>query len=93
MRICSLIFFRSSTKGKTHPNTDESIDRLLRTIDAKATSPPWGMAALAFKLWDDQFQKFFSWSTHSSGSYKELYYFVKKQIEDENNLTWTLVLL
>jgi len=56
--ICSLLFFRSKTKGTTHPNTDDRIDQLLRIIDAKATSPLWGMAALSFKLWDDQFQKF-----------------------------------
>ncbi|MDN3551000.1 phage exclusion protein Lit family protein [Mucilaginibacter aquaedulcis] len=85
--LCSLLFLRRTAKGTTHPNTDDRINNLLTIIQPDEASPLWGIAALAFKLWDDQFQKFFSWSTHNLGSYKELYFFVKRQIEDDNKMS------
>jgi hypothetical protein len=85
--LCSLLFLRSTTKSTTHPNADDRIDNLLTLVQPGDNDPMWGIAALAFRLWDDQFQKFFDWSLNNLGSYKDLYYFVKRQIEDENRGT------
>ena len=46
------------------------------TLDAKADDPIWGMAALAFKLWDNQFSKYYSWPK-AVKDFKEMYLLLK----------------
>jgi len=85
--LCCLLFFNKKTSARVHPNTDDRIDHFMKILNPPNDNPLWAIAALAFKLWDDQFQKFYSWSTDESRDYKALYYFVKRQIEDENNMS------
>ncbi|MFN8271963.1 MAG: phage exclusion protein Lit family protein [Chitinophagaceae bacterium] len=81
--LCCLLFFKKETSNNSHPDTDERIHSFLITLDAKADDPIWGMAALAFKLWDNQFSKYYSWPK-AVKDFKEMYLFIKNEVAMEN---------
>jgi hypothetical protein len=82
--LCCLLFLGQKASFPIYPDMDERIDKLLNSLQLDDSDTAWGVAALAFKLWDDQYEKLYSWSIENLSNYKELYYSVKKQIEEEN---------
>ena len=83
--LCSLLFFNSSTSSQRYPSMDDRIHAILEKVNPEPEDGMWGVATLAFKLWDGQFAKMYTWNNDLK-SYKELYYFIKAQIEKENNI-------
>lgn len=80
--LCSFLFFKGTVANETHPDTDDRITTFVEKIDPPPSNAMWGVAALAFKLWDDQFAKYYHWPKEI-GDLKELFYYVKKQIQSE----------
>lgn len=80
--LCSLLFFNSITKGETYPDTDERIDAVIKVIHPKDSQDPmWGIATLAYRLWDRQYNKGLIWQERLE-SPMELYYSIKHQVEN-----------
>lgn len=53
--LCSLLFFSSVTKHSAYPDTDDRIDEILRLINPEQTDAMWGIATLAYRLWDNHY--------------------------------------
>lgn len=84
--LSSMLFFRNSTYGgATHPDTDNRIKNLLEKLNPSFDQPIWGVAALFFKMWDNQFKFNFNWPIHVN-DFKELFYNVLQQIEEQKNV-------
>lgn len=81
--LCSLLFFNSITYSSSYPSADDRIHAILEKINPEPEDGMWGVATLAFKLWDGQFTKMYDWS-NDLASYKDLYFHIKQQIEQEN---------
>jgi len=81
--LCCLLFFRrETTGGETHPDTDDRINGFLTELNLDPSDRMWGIAALAFKLWDNQFSKNFHWPKHVQ-DFKELYEYIREQVKTE----------
>jgi len=78
--LCSLLFFKSTTKELQYPDVDNRIHALIIAIDPDDIDPMWGFAALAYRLWDKHFQKNLIWE-EGLDSPKELYFSIKRQVE------------
>lgn len=81
--LCCLLYFKSETLNQTHPDTDKRIDYFLKTINPKNDDSIWGIAALAYRLWDNQFSKAFNYPKQVN-DFKEMYEWIKVIIEEEN---------
>jgi len=82
--LCCLLYFKHTTisnKG-THPDTDNRIHNVLEQMDPESSSPIWGIAYIAYRLWDYKFLKMYLWSNDTSSN-KELYYNLYNQIQNE----------
>lgn len=85
--LCCLLFFSSKSVTTTHPATDERIHNLLETINPPDPADAhWGIAALAYKLWDNQFSKNFTWPKEVR-DLKELYELIRKEIQIEKGVS------
>jgi hypothetical protein len=83
MGLSALLFFgNSSSGGKVHPDTDNRIKNYLEQLNAPLEAPIWGMAALFFRIWDEQFNLNFSWPSMIN-DFKELFYDVLKQVNSK----------
>ncbi len=78
--LCSMLFFSSTTTSRVHPSTDDRINAFIETVNPEPASPLWGIATLAFRLWDGQFSKDLTWPKEVRDM-KELYYLVKGQVQ------------
>jgi hypothetical protein len=81
--LCSLLFFSGVTKGNAYPDTDERIEAILRIINPDPQDAMWGIATLAYKLWDRLYDKKLLW-TDGLETPKALYYSIKRQVEKLN---------
>lgn len=82
--LCSLLFFSSITKGEDYPDTDERIDSFFKKLEPEDPSDAsWGIATLAYKLWDRHFEKGLIWIEGLESS-KDQYNSIKAQIENLN---------
>jgi len=86
--LCCLLYFKNETLNHTHPDTDKRIDNFLTIVNAESDDPVWGVAALAYKLWDNQFSKSFNYPTQVN-DFKEMYLWFKTIIEEENKVART----
>jgi len=82
MGLCSLLFFKQKSETTTHPATDDRMDKLIEQSNASNPDPHWGIATLAFKLWDNQFMKNFTWPKEVH-DLKELYELIREEIKKE----------
>lgn len=82
--LSCLLFFQKTTVSQsgTHPDIDTRIHALLEYLKPEATDPLWGIAYLAYKLWDFKFSKSFVWATEFN-SPKDLYYHFYNQLQEE----------
>lgn len=84
MGLCCMLFFKQKSETTTHPATDDRIHKLIEKVNASNADPHWGIAVLAFKLWDDQFVKNFNWPK-SVHDLKELYELIRTEIQNEKS--------
>lgn len=81
MGFVSMLFLKNNVYGKnTHPDIDERIKTYLAILDAPSEEPIWGIATLAIKLWDNQFQLGFSYPTYVD-DFKQFFYEMCSQIK------------
>lgn len=78
--LCSLIFFSSQTTSQNYPSNEDRIHNILEKVNPDSEDGMWGIATLAFRLWDNSFSKMLDWKQDLK-SYKELYYYVRGQIK------------
>lgn len=78
--LCSLLFFKSTTKEDAYPDTDNRIDSIMALIDPDEQDAMWGIAVLAYKLWDRYYNVGLVWKGGLESN-KALYYYIKKQVE------------
>lgn len=84
MGLCSMLYFKKDTSGgEHHPDTDSRIKNFLEKLNPSKEHPIWGVAALFFKLWDNQFNLNFIWPKEVN-DFKELFYNTLSQIEKKN---------
>jgi hypothetical protein len=81
--ILSMLFFRSVTSGKKHPNVEDRITNALERMGAVPDSAAWAFACVGLELWDEQFEHYFDWTQKDRISYKELYYKIVEQIKEK----------
>lgn len=81
MGLCSLLFFKSTTKSSTYPDMDDRIDTILQKINPGPQDGMWGIATLAYKLWDRLHCIGLEWR-EGMASPMELYYDVKRQVKE-----------
>lgn len=81
--ILSMLFFRSITSGKKHPNVEDRITNALERMGAASDSQAWAFACIGLELWDEQFEHYFDWTGKGNMSYKELYNKIVEQIKSQ----------
>lgn len=77
--LCCLLFFDSSTKEKRYPDTDKRVDEILRLVNPDEQDGMWGIATLAYKLWDNLYSIKLDWKA-GLDSPKHLYEYIKKRL-------------
>lgn len=81
MGLCSLLFFKSVTKSESYPDVDDRIDAVINILHPEDPEDAiWGIATLAYKLWDQQYGKGLIWE-NGLESPRDLYYSIKNQIK------------
>ena len=63
MGILSMIFFRSNTTGKKHPNVEDRLTNALERMHASEDSFAWAFACVGLELWDEQFELHLDWKS------------------------------
>lgn len=81
--LCCLLFFRGIVNSETYPTIDNRIDAIFKKLQPEKNDPMWGVAIMAYKLWDDQWNKNIRWDSELD-SFKDLYLHIKKQIEADH---------
>lgn len=79
--ILSMIFFRSTTTGKKHPNVEDRLTNALQRMQASEDSFAWAFACVGLELWDEQFELNFDWNSKGKITYKELYFEIVTQLK------------
>ena len=82
--LASMLFFKQKSETTTHPATDDRMHELIKRANPSNADAHWGIATLAFKLWDDQFIKNFTWPTQVH-DLKELYETIRNEIKLEKS--------
>ncbi|MBS1595794.1 MAG: hypothetical protein JST90_15890 [Bacteroidetes bacterium] len=77
--LCCLLYFKKETTSQSHPDTDDRIHNYLLQLNLDENDPMWGIAAVAFRLWDIQFQKNLNLPTEVK-NFKELYEEIRRQV-------------
>ena len=81
--LSSMLFFKQKSETTTHPATDDRMNSLIEKANPSNADAHWGIAALAFKLWDNQFMKNFNWPSEVH-DLKELFELIREEIKNEN---------
>ena len=78
--VLSMFFFRASTEGIRHPNSEDRLTNVLERLDLIGNDAAWAIACVGLKFWDSQFGHEFEWQKNPI-SYKDEYYNIVKQIK------------
>jgi len=78
--LCSILFTDSTAKKLSYPDTNERIDAILQIITPDAQDAMWGVATLAYKLWDRHFDNKLKW-IDGLESPEALYHNIREQVE------------
>ncbi len=78
--VLSMLFFRATTEGIRHPNTEDRLTNVLERLDLIENDAAWAIACVGLKFWDSQFGHNFVWKENPN-SYKEEYYAIIQQIK------------
>lgn len=82
--MLAMFFFRSTTAGRRHPNTEDRLTDLLEQFGMLDNPYAWGIACMGLQLWDEQFGHSFEWDEEVS-NYKDQYYKIINQIKKRQN--------
>lgn len=83
--VLSMFFFKATTEGKQHPNSEDRLTNILEMFNFHDSHEIWGIACVGLKFWDNQFGHNFNWLENPT-SYKEEYYSIVEQIKSRNIL-------
>jgi len=78
--FCSLLLLQSKLQSRTHPDSDDRVEAVLRQLELDDVSPLWGIASLSFKLWDDCYEKKLVWPKEVE-HVKALFYSIHEQLK------------
>jgi Peptidase U49. len=78
--LCSILFFKSTTREEAYPDVDERIDSIIEIVNPEPQDPMWSFATLAYRLWDEYYTTGLIWIAGLE-SPRELYYSVKEQVK------------
>lgn len=81
--LCSLLFFNASTTSANYPDMDDRIDAIMQRTAPDVQDGMWGVAILAFKLWDRLYNIGLEWK-EGLASPKDLYLDIKKQVKQRS---------
>jgi hypothetical protein len=81
--VLSMFFFRATTDGVRHPNSEDRLTNVLERLDLIGNDAAWAIACVGLKFWDNQFGHNFKWQENPN-SYKEEYYQIINQIKARN---------
>jgi len=80
--ILSLLFLSSKSGSVDHPNTEDRLTHALEQLEIDDHNFSWGMACLGMKYWGNIYGKKIELKK-AGNSYKDLYYFIIKQIKSQ----------
>lgn len=83
--IISMFFFRESTEGTKHPNSEDRLTWVLEKLHSSDDDYCWAIACMGLQLWAEQFELYFDWSMRNKVPYRYLYYDIVRQIKERNN--------
>lgn len=78
--VLSMFFFRATTEGVRHPNSEDRLTNVLERLDLIGNNAAWAIACVGLRFWDSQFGHNFEWQENPS-SYKDEYYKIIQQIK------------
>ena len=78
--FCSILLLNSKLQSQRHPDSDDRIETVLRQLELDDVSPLWGIASLAFKLWDDHYEKKLVWPKEAE-HFKAIFYQIHEQLK------------
>jgi hypothetical protein len=81
--ILSMFFFKPTTVGTKHPNTEDRLATALEQLNLDEESPCWGIALIGLQLWSDQFELKLQWNNHLTD--KQAFYEILRQIKEVAN--------
>lgn len=79
--LLSMFFFKATTEGIKHPNSEDRLTNALERLDLINNDFAWGIACVGLKMWDEQFGLSFDW-VENPQSYRALYYNIIGQIKN-----------
>jgi len=83
--ILSMLFFKATTTGEKHPNTEDRLTNALKQLPDVENELTWGLACIGLELWEAQFELNFEKPVDLK-SKKEQYYHYIEQIKSRNKL-------
>lgn len=82
--ILSMFFFKATTDGKRHPNSEDRLTNALLKLDYVTNDYIWGIACVGLKMWDEQFELGFNWR-EDLANYRYLYFSIIDQVKALEN--------
>ena len=82
--ILSMLFFKATTTGEKHPNTEDRLTNALKQLPDVENELTWGMACIGLELWEEQFGLNFDRPANPATTKKELFYHYIDQIKKRN---------
>lgn len=83
--MCSLVFFTDKLSQREYPDTNKRIHQIIDKFKLENNDGMWGIATLAYKLWDTNFTKNLVWK-QGLNTPMDLYNDILHQIEALNNI-------
>lgn len=78
--VLSMFFFKATTEGVRHPNSEDRLTNALDKLESPANDYLYGIACVGLKMWDEQFGLQFIWPENLA-NYKALYNNIILQIK------------
>lgn len=82
--ILSIFFFKATTEGIKHPNSEDRLTNALERLDLIRNEEAWAIACVGLKFWDNQFGHHFVWGDNNVSN-KDKYYAIIEQIKSRQN--------
>lgn len=79
--ILSMFYFKATTSGIKHPNTEERLVSALNQLDLSDNSECWGIALVGIELWAEQFNLDLQWNKelNDKEAFNDLIYQIKEK--------------
>lgn len=83
--ILSMFFFKATTDGIKHPNSENRLTNALERLDLIGNPEAWAIACIGLKFWDKQFGHNFKWGDEDQ-PFKDKYYSIIEQIKEKQDI-------